>query len=368
MAMSSLERVMAVFRHEEPDRVPIFEFMIDPKVIERILPGASCPDLVEALDIDCVFTSTPSKMYSLELVEYRNDTPIYQTEWGELRAANVEMVTIPIEHPLKSHNDWEVYQAPDPDKVGRLSELKDLVTQFKGKRAIGCHLHDSFTYPSYLFGMSELFINLVLEPEWVKEVIEVCNTHCIRMVELAVDAGADFIMFGDDVGGKSGPLISPSHYEEFFLPGLVNVVNKAHEKGTYVVKHTDGNVNSLLDMFAEAGIDAFHPSDPSSGMDILTTKHQYSDYFTVCGGIDTGDPLSRWSVEELVTEVRRRIDELAPGGGWMIASSNTIHSSVKPENYQAMVMAARTYGNYGHLNQAANPELELCIGKIPISV
>jgi uroporphyrinogen decarboxylase len=366
MNMTPRERVMTVLRREEPDRVPVFEFMIDPKVIEGILPGGTYEHLVEALDIDCVVTHTPSRMYSLELVRHEGSTPIYRTEWGELRAQTTEMVTIPVAFPLKTHADWEGYTLPDPDKPERLAHLRALVQRFKDKRAIGCHLHDSFAHPSYLFGMTELFINLIDDSDWVKEVVAACVAHNMRMIELAVQAGADFILVGDDVGGKSGPLMSPKHYREFFLPGLVQIVQKAHEMGVPIIKHTDGNVTRLLDMFAEAGIDAFHPSDPSAGMDIAKVKQDYGHRFAVCGGIDTGDPLSRWSVDNLVAEVRRRIGELAPGGGWMIASSNTIHSSVRPENYKAMVMSTRAYGNYGHLNVAADGELEADFGLLPL--
>jgi hypothetical protein len=86
MTMTSYERVMAAFHRREPDRVPIFELMIDPKIINGILPGGTYADLIEALDIDCVLTPTASRMYSLELVDRDGDTPIYRTEWGELRA------------------------------------------------------------------------------------------------------------------------------------------------------------------------------------------------------------------------------------------------------------------------------------------
>jgi uroporphyrinogen decarboxylase len=342
--------------------------MIDPVVIEGILPGGTYEDLVEALDIDVVVTPTASRMYTLEEVGEKDGQSIYQTEWGEKRIDTGEMVTIPYEHPLKTRADWESYQVPDPDKPGRLSVLYSYVERFKGHRAIGCHLHDSFNYPSYLFGMEQLFLNMIMDPGWVKEVVAACNTHCVRMVELAVQAGADFIMFGDDVGGKAGPLMSPAHYEEFFLPGLVAVAQKAHELGAHVFKHTDGNVYDLLNMFIEAGVEAFHPSDPSAGMDIVEVKREYGGQLAVLGGMDTGDPLCHWSAGQVVTEVQKRIDELAVGGGWMIASSNTIHSSVRPENYHAMVMATRTYGWYGSLGQAINPALESSIGKIPISL
>lgn len=364
--MTPRERVMAAFRREEPDRVPIFEFMIDPKVVSGILPGATYPDLVESLDIDCVVSPTPSRMYHLERVGEKDGLPLFRTEWGEIRVGTTEMVTIPIEHPLKSHADWERYRVPDFRNAGRLDVLKSHVRRFKGRRAVGCHLHDSFTYPSYLFGMEELLTNLILDPEWVQEVVDACNDHCLGMVELATDAGADFLMFGDDVGGTSGPLMSPAHYERYFLPGLAAVVQKAHERGAYVIKHTDGQVSSLLEMFVGVGVDAFHPSDPSAGMEIAKVKRDLGDRLTVCGGIDTGDPLSHWTVPEIVVEVRRRITELAPGGGWMISSSNTVHSSVRPENYHAMVTAVQTYGYYGKLNEPLSDELEAAIGKIPI--
>ncbi len=367
MAMTSYERVMMALQREEPDRVPIFEFMIDPKVIDGILPGGSYPDLVEALDIDCVVTPTPSRMYNLHVVdELADGTPIYQSDWGERRAANVEMVTIPVQHPVKSHADWEAYQVPDPERPERLTDLRMLVSRFKGRRAIGFHTHDSFNYPSYVFGMTELFLNLIEEPEWVQEVVDACNAHCVRLVELAVQAGADFIMLGDDLGGKAGPMMSPRHYRQFFLPGLVRVVEKVHALGARVIKHSDGNVTRLLDMFVEAQIDGFHPSDPAAGMDIAEVKRHYGDRFAVCGGIDTGEQLSWWSVPQLVAEVRRRIDQLAPGGGWMIASSNTVHSSVRPENYQALVRAIQTYGNYGRLNEPISSDLEASIGQVPL--
>lgn len=364
--MNSYERVMAVLKGKLPDRVPIFELMIDSKVIQGILPGSNYADFVEAMDIDIVVTPTPSRMYSLNKIGEKDGMTIYQSEWGEKRIDTGDIVTIPYEHPIKNHTDWENFHLPDADEPGRLTVLKEYVKRFKGKRAIACHLHDSFNYPSYLFGMEQLFLNMVLEPGWVKEVITACTNHCVRMVELAVHSGADIILFGDDVGGKVGPLMSPDHYREFFLPGLIAVTQKAKEMGAKVFKHTDGNVTSLLPMFIDAGIDAFHPSDPSAGMDIVGVKRNYGNRLVVIGGMDTGEPLCNWSVAQIVDEVQRRIKELAPGGGWMIASSNSIHSGVKPDNYHAMIAATRVYGNYTSLGKSFNPDLEAGIGKIPI--
>jgi len=366
MVTTPYERVMAVFRRQQPDRIPIFELIIHPNTINGILPGGSYEDLVEALDIDCVISPTPSSMYGKEIIGKKGTFPIYKTEWGETRVTTAESVSLPIDHPIKSHADWENYNIPDPEKPGRLDALKSLVKRFKGKRAIGANVHDSFNYPEYLLGLEHLLMNIILEPDWVQEIVSACNKHTSRMVELVIDAGADFVVLSDDYGGKSGPLMSPKHFEKFFLPGLAETAQAAKHKGAFVLKHTDGNVMSLLPMFIEAEIDAFHPSDPSAGMDIVEVKKIYGDRLAVFGGIDTGDPLSFWSVGQVVAEVRKRIHELAPGGGWAISSSNTVHSSVKPENYHAMVMATRTYGNYNQLDSPISNKLEASIGKIPI--
>jgi uroporphyrinogen decarboxylase len=140
-------------------------------------------------------------------------------------------------------------------------------------------------------------------------------------------------------------------FSEFFLPGVRRVVAAAKELGLWVIKHTDGNVTSILEPLIETGIDGFHPSDPSAGMDIVEVKHRFGDRICVLGGIDAGDPLSHWPASAVVDEVRRRVNELAPGGGWIIASSNSLHASVLPDNYAAMVWATRAFSQSEHLGR-----------------
>jgi uroporphyrinogen decarboxylase len=102
-------------------------------------------------------------------------------------------------------------------------------------------------------------------------------------------------------------------------------------------------------------------------MDIVEVKKKYGDKLTVMGGMDTGDPLCNWTIPEVVSEVQKRIRELAPSSGWMIASSNSVHMGVRPENYHAMVIATLVYGSYGSLGTSISPTLEATIGKIPIT-
>lgn len=358
-SMSGRERFLAALRRELPDRVPIWETAVNPRVIEGILPGASYADFVEAVGFDGVLTGTPSSLYQCEVVAERDGTPLIRTEWGETRAVTAELVPIPIDHPVKTRRDWERYQIPDAHAPGRLHQLEELAARFKGRKAIGVHLHDALSYPSYILGMDQLFLKAYEDPGWVHEIVGATVEHNVQMVRRSAGLGAEYVLLGDDYGGHAGPLMSPRHFEEFFLPGLARVVRAAKEAGLYVIKHSDGNITSILGMMIEAGIDAFHPSDPSAGMDIVATKRQYGQRICVVGGIDCGDPLSRWPPEQVVLEVRRRIRQLAPGGGWIIASSNSIHASVQPKNYAAMLWAARAYGHSDRLDvYTPVPDLE----------
>jgi uroporphyrinogen decarboxylase len=363
--MTGGERFLASLGRAQPDRVPIFELFIHSRVIEGLTPGATYADFAEIMGLDCVLTSTPSSLYQTWDAGKDGDTPLLRTEWGEIRARTIELVPIPIRHPVETRADWAAYTVPEAH-AGRLRQLDDLVTRFKGRKAIGVHLHDALSYPSYILGMSNLFIRLHDEPDWVSEVIDACVAHSLQMTKLAAERGADFVVFGDDYGGKAGPLVSPAMFGEFFLPGIRRLVAAAKELGLWVIKHTDGNVASILEPIIATGIDGFHPSDPSAGMDIVEVKRKFGDRICVIGGIDAGDPLSRWPASDVVDEVRRRVDELAPGGGWVIASSNSLHASVRPENYAAMVWATRAFSQSEHLGQYTPvPDLESRFAWLP---
>jgi uroporphyrinogen decarboxylase len=161
-----------------------------------------------------------------------------------------------------------------------------------------------------------------------------------------VQAGLDVVVFGDDYADKNSPLMSPKHFKEFVFPGLKRAVDNAHRAGAYVVKHTDGNIMPILDMIIESGIDAINPLEPAAGMDIARIKHEYGDRVAIIGNIDCGELLCQASTDEVRRVTRATIEVAAPGGGFCLSSSNSIHSSVKPENYFAMVETLRQYGHY----------------------
>ena len=157
-------------------------------------------------------------------------------------------------------------------------------------------------------------------------------------------ATVEFI--GDDYADKNATMMSPRHFKEFILPGLQRCVDAAHEAGAYVVKHTDGNIMGILDMVVGTGIDALNPLEPQAGMDIGLIKQRYGDRTALIGNIDCGYVLSQAPLDEVRRTTRETIRKAAPGGGYCLSSSNSIHSSVKPENFMAMIDTWRQVGEY----------------------
>jgi uroporphyrinogen decarboxylase len=102
----------------------------------------------------------------------------------------------------------------------------------------------------------------------------------------------------------------------------------------------------LLDMIVEAGVDALNPLEPAAGMNIAEVKKLYGDKIALVGNIDCGELLCFGTPEQVRQTVKWTIEVAGDNGGFILSSSNSIHSSVKPENYLAMVEAGREFGRY----------------------
>jgi len=339
------ERVFTALERREPDRVPLFEGVIDPKVMDVLLPGCTYYDFVDWIGLDVVGLNRSSwRKDEIEWVD--EERGLFRDAWGVLRAWGPETVPYPIEGPIKRPEDLRDYQPPDPNAPGALGHLPEVVARYKGQKPIIWTGRDAFFNPSFLRGVEQFLMDYILNPGLVHELIEVCLSYDLALTKRAIEAGVDIVVLGDDYADKNSPFMSRKHFQEFVLPGLTRAVKSAQEAGAYVIKHTDGNIIPILDLIVETGIDAINPLEPPAGMDIARVKREYGDRVALVGNIDCGMLLSFGTPEQVRQTVRETIRVAGPGGGFLLASSNSIHSSVKPENYLAMAEAGREFGEY----------------------
>jgi uroporphyrinogen decarboxylase len=343
--MNSRERVIAALERREPDRVPFFECVIDERVMQALLPGCDYFQFNDWIGLDNASQNRSS--WSRENVEFVDEEKgLFRDKWGVIRAFGPESTPAPVEGPIKTPDDLKHYTPPDPNADDVLGSIPELVERYRGKKAVTAICRDAFFNAAFLRGTSQFLMDMVENPKLVHELIEVCLSYDVPAMQRMVACGMDVVVFGDDYADKNSTLMSPKHFKEFILPGLKRCVDAAHEAGAYVLKHTDGNIMPILDMIVETGIDALNPLEPQAGMDIGLVKEKYGDRIAIVGNIDCGYLLCQAPVEEVRRVTRRTIEIAAPGGGYCLSSSNSIHSSVKPENLMAMVETLRECGEY----------------------
>lgn len=337
--LSSEERLIRTLQGKEIDRVPTFEWMIDKKVIQALTPGLDTEEFIYKMGLDAVCVDCD---YEKERIE----GDLIRDEWGMIKRDSGQIHSMPVDGPIRTMKDLENYRAPDPYKQGRYDSIERALEEHKGNKAVILHLNDVFSIPSRLMPFDHFMMLLMDEPETVKALIDISVETNLAMAEEAVKRGIQIVYTGDDYAYNSGPMISPLLFREIFYPGLKRVMGGYKDLGLLVIKHTDGNIMPIIDMIINSGIDCLDPIDPVAGMDLAHIKKNYGSKIAVKGNVDCAHTLTFKSVEETVQETKQCLGIGMEGGRYIISSSNTIHSEVKPENYQAMLDTIRKFGNY----------------------
>lgn len=282
---------------------------------------------------------------------YRQETfgpsgEYFRDQWGVTRRLTTELIAYPVEPAARIEADLEKWRPPDPDLESRYAKIRELVGENQGRKAVLATFADPFDVASDVRGAANFFADFLRRPAAVGQLISTIGDYYVRYIRNCAAAGVDVIFIAGDYATATGPMVSPARYEAHVIPVLKRLVTAAHEAGMLVIKHSDGNIMPLGEMMLSTGINGLHPIDPNGGMSLSTMKKEYGKRVCLLGNVDCSYTLSWGTVEEVRQEVKRCIHDAAPGGGYICTSSNSIHSSVKPENYITMVAAIREYGRY----------------------
>jgi uroporphyrinogen decarboxylase len=338
--MTSEERVLCALQRKQPDRVPHFEWLVDRRVREALCPGIiDFNDFAVQMGQDAVIADPIFK-------KERMGTNRWLSEWGYVSQDTNEEHGIEVESPIKTLADFERYTPPDPHAPWRFAAVEETVQKYKGDKAVIVHLNDVFSLPRYLMGMQDLLMAIVSQPELVRCLVEMSVRLNLELAKEVVARGVKIVYTGDDYAYNKGPLMSPKHFREFFYPGLCQVMQGYKELGLYVIKHTDGNLWKIIDMIVDSGIDCLDPIDPVAGMDLGEVKAKYGNRVALKGNVDCAQLMTFGTPDEVIEATKVALCKGMPGGGFILSSSNSIHSAVKPENYAAMLQALREYGQY----------------------
>jgi len=336
-----------VLEHKQPDRVPLMELWIDPSVVNAILPGATSNELVEHLEMDVV--TVPTMIYEEHEVEWTDrERRIFRDKWGGLQRLTSEAIPVSVGPPrIDSEEDLARYAPPDPAESPVIAKVRKLKERYpNGEKAIAIVGESGWAPAVYLrAGLENLLLDFGLRPEFAKQLMQIGVDYYCELYPLAIAAGADIVLLGDDYSDKNGPMMSPAQFDEIILPGDAAVVGAIKSAGAYCIKHTDGNIRKIMDQLVSTGLDCLGPLEPVPGMELDGVLHRYPDKITVMGNINV-DLLSRGSEEDVIMATKQALATVSAIGPHIMSSANTIASSVKPENFLAMVKTTREFGEY----------------------
>jgi uroporphyrinogen decarboxylase len=336
--MNGRDNVLKALRGELPACVPTFEWDINSLVLEKLIGENDIFKAADSLGLDGIVFRPD---YTREFL----DEDTFIDEWKCRRRVTRENISIITENPIQDIRRHREYQFPDPRAEHRFDRLRKACGLFGDTKAVILNVRDVFSDIRDLAGYENALIALLTEPEYTGELIDRVVEYNFTLAETARrEFGIEIVATTDDIAGNRGLIMSPDTYFSVLAPRFKRAIAGFKSLGCYCIKHCDGNVTDLIEHWIESGVDCMDPIDPNGGMDLKKVKQEYGSRICLKGNIDCQGVLVSGTEEEVDTAVRRAIEDAAGGGGYILSSSNMIHSGVKPENYKAMINAVKKYG------------------------
>jgi uroporphyrinogen decarboxylase len=359
--MNGKERILTALEIREPDCVPLYIHGINEAPIigigKQLTDGLPEPrdfrlmnerDKFKLMDtlfmIHEHFDIDGITCFEIEHEEKLDDLHV-RDRFGVVYKLSEHGIPVPVGHPVKNPAELKKFTCPVP-RTEDLGLLNLAVDRFKGQKATFWLMRGIFVRSWRLIGMTNYMTCIYSDPEFLHLLAQMMLEFSLAQLELLVDAGLDVLVIEDDIAMDKGPMISLEHFKLFVNHYNRQIVEKAHQKGLKVVRHSDGNLWSLLDVLIESGYDGINPLEPQAGMEMKKVKAYCGDKICLMGNIDSVDLLPRGNAKQVEQAVIQTIKDGAAGGGLIICSSNSLHPGVNPGNCIAMFQAVRKHGRY----------------------
>ena len=381
--MNARDRVITALEHREPDRVP---FDLGASLITGIHKTAynnfinymNVPEKeIEMFDV-VQQISTPSEKFLLKIgVDTRNVSPLPSSQWHLKYSEDAEyryftdewgiVWRMPLDNgfyfdmyknPMAEIDTLEGlanYQFPNPTDDARFVGLRQraLIEYGKGNALVMSSMSAGILeLGAWLRGFQNFFMDLALRPEFahalLNKVYEIKQQYWERILNEVGDL-IQVVQEADDLGSQNSLLISPKMYRKFIKPLHKKLFDFIHSKTkAKVFIHSCGAVADLIPDLIDSGVDILNPVQLSArNMDPVKLKQEFGkDIVFWGGGIDTQSILPKGNPTQVREAVKRQIEILAPGGGFVFNTVHNIQPDVPPENLMAMIEALHEFGKY----------------------
>ncbi len=363
--MTSRERALKAINFEEPDRIPIDNWMV-PEIKKRCMDYWGCEneeELLAFLGVDVRDNYGPSYV-GQEFKKFDDGT--VADLWGVRRKIVTygkgtfhegtfkEVAWSPLEHMtgVEEINAYEAWPTPDWWDYSKVKEEcaywhPEYFVLNKGDRL---DRTAQLKPMMYLRGIQQTFIDLAVNPDIVECIRDHVVNYFLEYNPKVFEAGGDEIdmfMMGDDMGGQRGPLISVEMWRRYFRDAFRKYCDIAHKYGLKVMYHTCGDVYQLIPEFIENGLDCLQSLQPqATNMDIKRLKQKFGKDLSFQGGMDIQQVLPLGTPEDVRKMVKYAAENAKRGGGYIFGTAHNIQADTHIENVAALFEAYHEYGVY----------------------
>lgn len=354
----------AVLSQGEPDRVPLAEASVDAGLKEAVLgrPIRTARDEVDfwaGAGYDFVPIHTGIRlMTGYGLAEDREVAGQRQALLQKNRRVGRAKYGVGSDAVLRrdwaeeghgiitTRDEFERFPWPEPDEFVQAETFLEIAAALRPGMKIIAYQGHIFTPVWELMGFEAFCFALRDDPALVEALFERIGAiqYAIfqRVVSLPEVAAA---WWPDDIAYTEGLMVAPQHLRRYLFPWLRRMGELCATRSIPWIFHSDGGVREVIEDLIDCGFNALHPIE-AKAMDIVALKRRYAGRLALMGNLDLAYPLSLGTPEEVATEVRRLLREVAPGGGYCLGSGNSVPEYVPLANYQAMRETCLEWGRY----------------------
>ena len=348
--MNSRERVLAALGLRKPDRIPTYDTFW-PEFAEKCRQEKGLGTDVDptdhyGIDLELVVPDETPFPSQQGILRETDQYVLERSGWGSVHrcprdAVRASRFAIPLQAfpvvgvALQDRRQLGQLDFESPYLESRFPSV-DEVEQKKRQRCLFVKTGGPYLRTSYLRGPTQWLMDLV-EDEGFARALAMRVTEHITAVGLEAmrryglyDTG---LFFHDDVASNRGPMFSPRTFERVLLPCYERMFDAYRQAGTaHILFHCDGNIESILDMMLDAGIDAIHPVEPKAAMDVIQLRERYGERLTLIGGLDNAHTLRTGTRKEVEAHVMRTLSTGRDGG--LVVGSHSVGPDVPVENYE----------------------------------
>lgn len=345
--MNSLERVVCALQHKEADRVPIYPLL---NSVARKLVDATYADLAIDPEICAKAYIKLTEDYDLDVICTLTDLSVEASDFGAKIIYDDHEAAYPdhTDRLIKSPAEYKNIEKLDVDKAKRMQDhikLCELLVEAKGDTTpIVAFVFGPLGILSMLRGQQEMFLDLCLEADVLKEALAEITDTLIDYIDRLIDTGVHAVMF--DTLYASQSILSKEMWDDFEGPFIERLSKHVHDRGCMVMIHNCGNgiyFDVQIKRMKPEAISFLHAPDDCK--DMAECKEKYGDVTTLIGCIDPGITMSG-TVDDVVAMAKRDIDILAKDGGFILSTGCEYPSSLDFTKAEAIIEVGKTYGKY----------------------